>query len=204
MIKICLIITLIISPYVARNYYHFNQYFIVKSFGWNLWKGNNELSQVEGYEYLLDKNFSKLYSDLKQIKRDKYYEINRDGFFLNKAITNIKEDPKRYIILVSKKFVSYFFIDINSSYPNYYNLFHIVPILILSLLAFPGLFVFYRQNKFQNNSLILYLLCNLVIFSIFFILPRYKLIILPIQIILAASFLNYILKKIKKKSKGNI
>ena len=39
---------------------------------------------------------------------------------------------------------------------------------------------------------------NLIIFSIFFILPRYKIVILPVQIILAGYTLNYVIKKIRK------
>ena len=48
--KIILIVSLVISPYVIRNYVHFNQILLVKSLGFNLWKGNNELSLVQGYE----------------------------------------------------------------------------------------------------------------------------------------------------------
>tara|TARA_Y100000741_G_scaffold261630_1_gene202229 strand:- start:190 stop:417 length:228 start_codon:yes stop_codon:yes gene_type:complete len=68
--------------------------------------------------------------------------------------------------------------------------------VILSILSFPGLFIFYKKKKSDNQFLLLYLILNLFIFSLFFILPRYKLIILPVQIILAAQFLEYFLKKI--------
>ena len=55
-----MIVIFLISPYVVRNYIHFNQVFIVKSLGYNLWKGNNQLSLVEGYENLNAIEFSKL------------------------------------------------------------------------------------------------------------------------------------------------
>ena len=48
-IIISLCTSLVLSPYLIRNYYNFNQIFIVKALGFNLWKGNNELSSVEGY-----------------------------------------------------------------------------------------------------------------------------------------------------------
>ena len=41
----------------------------------------------------------------------------------------------------------------------------------------------------------------LIIFSIFFILPRYKLVILPVQIILASHFVKYLVNKLKIKIK---
>ena len=132
------------------------------------------------------------------LKKNKYYEINRDNIFLDEAIYNLSKNPIQYFKLFLKKIFSYYFFDINSNYPNYFNFFHIVPIVILSLLSFPGLFIFYKVNKFENKCLGLYLLLNLIIFSIFFILPRYKLVILPVQIILATYFIGYIVKKFKR------
>ena len=198
LIKIAIVVTLIISPYVVRNYIHFNQFFLVKSLGYNLWKGNNELSKVEGFENFERENFSKLKSKIDNLDKNKYYEIGRDKVFFNVAIKNLKQDPFHYMVLYFKKLSSFFFIDINSSYPNYYNFFHIVPIILISLLSFPGMFIFFTRSKFENKCIGLYFFMNLIIFSLFFILPRYKLIILPVQIILACYFIEYVLKKIIK------
>ena len=38
------------SPYLVRNYINFEKITITKSFGYNLWKGNNVDSSVEGSE----------------------------------------------------------------------------------------------------------------------------------------------------------
>ena len=198
LIKIAIVVTLVISPYVVRNYIHFNQFFLVKSLGYNLWKGNNELSKVEGFENFERENFSKLKSKIDNLDKNKYYEIGRDKVFFSVAIKNLKQDPFHYMKLYFKKLSSFFFIDINSSYPNYYNFFHIVPIILISLLSFPGMFVFFTRSKFENKCIGLYFFMNLIIFSLFFILPRYKLIILPVQIILACYFIEYVLKKIIK------
>jgi hypothetical protein len=177
---------------------HFDEIFIVKSLGYNLWKGNNQLSSVGGYENLERTEFIELKKKIINLKKNKYYEINRDNIFLDEAIYNLSKNPIQYFKLFLKKIFSYYFFDINSNYPNYFNFFHIVPIVILSLLSFPGLFIFYKVNKFENKCLGLYLLLNLIIFSIFFILPRYKLVILPVQIILATYFIGYIVKKFKR------
>ena len=209
LIKIFIIVFLVLSPYLVRNYIHFNQVLLVKSLGNNLWKGNNPYSSVDGFQ-LGDENSIELkqnsekteYENLKSkiinLKQDKYYEINRDNVFLEEAIENLNKNPKKYLNLFLKKFYSYFFIDMNSNYPNYYNFFHIFPIIIISLFSFPGLFIFYKINKFENKCFGIYLFSNLIIFSIFFILPRYKLIILPLQIILGAYFFIYMLQRIKK------
>ena len=198
LIKILMIVFLVISPYVIRNYIHFNQFIIVKSLGYNLWKGNNQLSKVEGYGKFEIDEFKNLYDKVKSVNEDKYYEINWDNAFVSEAKNNIQENPIVYTKLFFKKLFSFYFIDLESSYPNYYNFFHIYPIIILSLLSFPSLIIFFRNNKFENKYLGLYFFLNLVIFSIFFILPRYKLVILPIQVILAGYTLNYVIKKIRK------
>ena len=198
LIKIIIIVFLVISPYVIRNYIHFNQIIIVKSLGYNLWKGNNQLSTVEGYGKFEIEEFKNLHSKVKNIKKNKYYEINWDNIFLDEAIYNIEKNPSRYTKLFFKKIFSFYFIDLESSYPNYYNFFHIFPVILLSLLSFPSLIVFFRTNKFENKYLGLYLFSNLIIFSIFFILPRYKLVIFPLQIILVGYTLNYVIKKIRK------
>ena len=193
-----MIVFLVISPYVIRNYIHFNQFIIVKSLGYNLWKGNNQLSKVEGYGKFEIDEFKNLYDKVKSVNEDKYYEINWDNAFVSEAKNNIQENPIVYTKLFFKKLFSFYFIDLESSYPNYYNFFHIYPIIILSLLSFPSLIIFFRNNKFENNYLGLYFFLNLVIFSIFFILPRYKLVILPVQIILVGYMINYLIKKIRK------
>ena len=194
------VVFLVISPYLVRNYIHFNQIILVKSLGYNLWKGNNELSSVEGYENLDKTQFKNLKSEIDNLKKNNYYEIKRDRLFLNAAIDNLSKDLYLHLQMFIKKLFSFYFIDLNSTYPNYYNFFHIFPIIVLSVLSLPGLFLFFKMDRFQNKCLGLYLFLNLFIFSLFFILPRYKLIILPIQIILASYFIVYILKKLRKNS----
>ena len=85
------------------------------------------------------------------------------------------------------------FLDINSSYPNYYSIFHIVPKLILAAGAFLGILITFSLKINIYNYVVLFYLANISLFSIFFILPRYSLSLLTIQIILSLLFL----KKIK-------
>ena len=198
--KIIIIVSLVISPYVIRNYIHFNQIILVKSLGFNLWKGNNELSSVQGYEEYTNNKFQKLMSQLNNLEENKYYEINRDNLFLDEAKDNLVRNPQLYLNLFLKKISSLYFIDLNSTYPNYYNFFHFFPLIIIAILSFPGLFTFFKKKDPQLNCLVLYLFLNLIIFSVFFILPRYKLIILPIQIILATHFIKYMLNKLNVKN----
>ena len=199
LIKIVMVVFLVVSPYLVRNYIHFNQIFLVKSLGYNLWKGNNELSTVSGYETLEKNEFPNLSYKINNLEKNKYYEINKDNVLLDEAINNLTKNSSRYLKLFFKKLFSYYFIDINSDYPGYYNFFHIFPIIILSILSCPGLLIFFKTNKFENKCLGLYLFTNLIIFSVFFILPRYKFAILPIQIILTGYFIQYLLNRLNIK-----
>ena len=184
-----------ISPYLIRNYVQFNQVILVKSLGFNLWKGNNELSFVQGYEDLSNFKFKKLKSKINNLEKNKYYEINRDNIFLEEAKKNLSQDSTVYLSLFFKKIFSFYFIDLKSNYPNYYSFLNIFPSLIIALISFFGLISLIKKKNIKNNYLALYLFLNLIIFSIFFILPRYKLIILPIQIMAASYFILSLFKK---------
>ena len=181
-----------------------------------MWKGNNQLATVEGYgdfnlgfynvaEISNKKNinfknpiFKNLNEKVNTLKRDKFYEINKDSIFLKEALKNLNENPFEYLKLFFKKVLSFYFIDLNSTYLSYYSFLHFIPALIIGILSFPGLVLVLKEKDFKIRYLSAYLLLTIVIFSIFFILPRYKLTILPIQIILTVYFAKYIFKKLNK------
>ena len=189
-ILIFLVTLITISPYLIRNIETFEKFTITKSFGYNLWKGNNPNSIVEGYSQIN----SELREKIHLIEKNKYYGINFDNIFKEEAIKNIKTEPKKYLSLFVEKFFSYLFIDINSSNRKYYNPFHYIPILLLSITALAGI-VLSDKKSYKLNYLIVIFFTNIIIFSCFFILPRYKLAIIPLQIIFTNIFIVYIQKK---------
>lgn len=209
---ILLFTTILISPYLIRNYINTGIPHIVNVSGYALWKGNNELARVEGFHNSLHPNsrdswpknpkFENLYSKLDDIKKDRKYEINRDKVFKEEAINNIILNKKKYFLLYLKKIFSYFFIDTNSTIKNYYNLAHTLPILLFSILSIPGAII--GLKKFKNAKIIyIFLTCLLLIgfISIFFILPRYKISIISFQIFFSIFFFEYLSKKMFKKKK---
>ena len=186
-VLICLVT---ISPYIVRNYNITNKVIITKSLGFNLWKGNNMLSKVEGNDKIYDKNMSKEYENL---IRDDLYDVNMDNIYKKKVIENFQSDPKRYLFLYFKKFFSFMFFDIESSRPNYYNILHLIPKIILSIFSFIGLVFLFKKYKNTIDYFAYFYLYNISLFSFFFILPRYSLMLLPVQIILMC----YVVKKLK-------
>ena len=126
---------LVISPYLNRNYQQFDTLVLTKSFGYNLLKGNNPSKIIEGNADFINKEFNK--QELK-IKTDKRYEIKLDNFYKDKAIEYILQDPVAYVKLYFLKIFSFLFIDMKSTYPDYYNIFHIIPKIFLSISSLIG------------------------------------------------------------------
>ena len=190
---ITLVITsLFISPYLLRNYQNFNTLVLTKSFGYNLLKGNYKNFKVEGNPYIISEEFK--IEDI-GIRADKYFEIKLDDFYKEKAFSYIKDNPKIFIQNYFKKALSYFFIDLYSTYPNYYNVLHVVPKLLISILSFFGIFFLIKKRGFFQYISLFYVI-NILFFSIFFILPRYGVMILPLQIILSIESLKFLKRKI--------
>ena len=116
---------------------------ITKSIGYNLWKGNNPDSTVEG-----NPNFdSDLKEQVSKVPKDKYYDINADKVFQEEGLKNIKNNPTRYFVLYLKKILSFIFIDINSSYPNYYHPLHYLPVLLIGITTI--FVIFSRSTRAQ-------------------------------------------------------
>lgn len=200
LVGISFLIMLILSPYLYRNYKVVGELTLTKSAGYNLLKGNHPLTKVEG---------TKMFNRVDQVVPDVKVQIDNlrlkgpiakhdiimDQILLKQAITYIKTDPIKYLNLYIKKFLSFLFIDINSTYPNYYSFMHIFPKIILSIGSLVGIFAVTRFKIDLPNYFSLFYIFNIGLFSLFFILPRYSLFLLTIQTIL--SIYGY--TEIKKK-----
>ena len=199
LMKILLISFIIISPYLVRNYINFEKIHIANVTGYALWKGNNSSLKVEGFEEF--QQFETIKSKIENIPYDNFYETKRDNIFFEAAMKNIIEEPKVYFLLYVKKIFSFYFFDINSTFKNYYHFTHIIPVALIAFFSLPGFIIFLRSKNFHERYLMIYLIIYILIFSLFFILPRYKLAILPIQIILSAASIDYLINKIMLKNK---
>ena len=195
-IMIALLTILVISPYVIRNEVLVDKITITNSVGFNLWKGNNHNSTAEG-NTTIDMELSE---KIKKVPKNEYFDIQADKVFLQEGLKNIKNDPVRYFGLFLKKIFAFILIDTNSSYPNYYHPLHYIPVLFIGITSIIGIFLSDKKSH-KINFLILYFLGNVTIISIFFILPRYSLAILPLQIIFSNVFFEHIKNNFLKYKK---
>ena len=208
LLLIFLISLITISPYMIRNYLVFDKVIIHSSFGFNLWKGNNPNSKVGG-SFIVEKN---LQDKIDKVPKNKFYRFNFDKIFLEEAIKNIKNNPERYISLYIKRIASYYFFDLEAYKSKEYNPvpvisidilkpllipIHYIPIVILGITSLIGIFLSDKRSH-QFNYIIFILMFYMFVFSFFSIMPRYKIYIIPLQIILTNIFVNYIIKKYKK------
>jgi hypothetical protein len=134
------------------------------------------------------------YEKIKKIKPQAKYDLIIDNLYKEEAIKFIIDNPIRYLKLYIAKIFSFLFINLDSDYPNYYNIFHILPKILISITTFIGMYLLINKKDILVFFAFYYLLSALIL-SIFFILPRYNLSLLPIQIILTC----YFLKKFKIK-----
>ena len=197
-----LITIFLVSPYLIRNYKIFGIITVTKSAGFNLFKGNNPRSTVEGSPMLNLEDIKKLspktYEKAIKIKKQDRYDLIIDNLYKEDAVKFILDDPLRYIKLYFLKLFAFIFFDTNSTYPNYYNPFHIIPKIFISTTTVIGIILTINKKSLLNFFSLYYFL-NALVFSIFFILPRYSLSLLPIQIILSSILLEEIDKQIKSK-----
>jgi hypothetical protein len=197
---ISLITLLIVSPYLYRNYNIFGVITITKSGGYNLLKGNNPRTKPEGTPMFLsiEKVIPEVKSKLDELNAkgpSSNYDLAQDKILLNQAIKFIKSNPLHYVMLYIKKVLSFMFIDIKASYANYYSPLHIIPKLFLGVTTLIGIILSFNLRVNAQNFVTLYYFANIGLFSVFFILPRYSLSLLMIQIILSL----FVLKKLKPK-----
>ena len=187
-----LITLLVVSPYLHRNYQTFDEIVLTKSFGYNLLKGNNPSKIIEGNASFVETQY-----DIESLKisTDNNYEINLDNFYKDRALEFIKNDPFDYLKLYFTKVLTFLFFDINSTYPNYYNFFHIFPKFVVSIASFFGGILSLRKRGFFQ-FLAFYYFLNILLFSVFFILPRYSLICLPAQLLLSIEFFRFLRRKL--------
>ena len=199
-----LIIVLIISPYLYRNYIIFNTITVTKSAGYNLLKGNHPRTAVGGVGMF--SNVENVIPEVREKLLELYdkgpipkHDLLKDKILMDQAISFIKDDPKRYITLYFKKFVSFIFVNTNSNYPNYYSISHIMPKIIIALSTVLGILFVVSLKINIANYFILFYLANIGLFSFFFILPRYSLSLLTVQIILSLYAIDTLIQKVKRK-----
>ena len=189
---------LIISPTLFRNYIVFDEFLLVKSSGYNLWRGNNIFLNINGENIdtlQIELEKQKIKDQLIETNNLKKYEIYVDRIYFTSAKKNIFSEPLKYFSHYINKFVAFSFFNFYSNYEKNFHPLIIIPEIIISLFGILGIIFNIFSNKI-NKEILIISFYYLFLIPIFFILPRYKMFIFPMYVYFSCYFFTFLFNKI--------
>lgn len=212
MALLLLIMFVVLSPWTIRNYLvHRRIVLITTQFGKNFWIGNNP--KATGTDYyratLKDPDNQILMTSTlpRQCKNEltALSEIERSDYFLKKGMEFIERDPTRFLSLILKKTIYFWWFtppDINGSSDalKFRNLYMVVylPLIILGII---GIALSLRRRYIKQSLLLI--LVMIMTSSIYIFthvgLARYRVPIEAFMIILACNSLGFLKTKFSRQ-----
>jgi len=177
---------LALSPWLVRNYLRFGAPVLTTSFGQNLWVGHNDRAtgsalDVNGKRFLAPSADA---ANSLRVPPTDAAEAILDDRYLSMALDSIRANPVRSVVWLPLKklwlFVSW---DTTSALSS--SLLYRVPWLLILFLGIAGM-VNTRHRIRDLSLLYLVIAATAVECMVFFVLPRYRLIIEPVVILFAA------------------
>jgi len=196
-----LTIIIIISPTIIRNYLTFNQIVLVKSTGYNLWRGNSDSFNINGENLEtseIQKKRNEIINTLIEKKNLEKYEIYLDKMYFDIAKKNIFSNIGKYFVHYINKLFAFSFFNFYSNYPNNFHPLILFPEVIISTFGILGI-IFNIFSKKINYEFLIITFYYLALIPIFFISPRYKLFIFPMYIFFSCYFFTFLSNKIFSK-----
>lgn len=184
--------SVIITPWLIRCFIVYDGRFVfIKANGFNLWRGNNPQYTNKGRPSHFLEDTEGL---TKEGEIDQWYFENAIEYM----ITNIPET----IFNCFRKFLQFW--GFQTGFGVQTSLLRAIlyiPLLVLFVLAL----IFERKRKFNLIPLLIPLLCFTLVYSITFVLPRYRVPIQPIMFIFSAyafnKCVNMIMDKLRLKKR---
>jgi hypothetical protein len=195
-----------LAPWVIRNYREFGRIIpVCASGGVNLWVGNNPRATGSQHYELYPKPLS---PDLKKAfdqPMDRFYTVRVNDALGSLAIDYIRTHPRGDAILAAKKLFIFWLFDPShpgnavggdkGGSPAYW-----APSLVLSFFAAWGAVLrgkkIFTHDLFVSASVLFALAIGMVVF----VLPRYKIVIDPFLIIIAANAVATVAARIEESS----
>jgi len=186
--------TLTISPWLVRNYIVFDKPVFRTMYGFNLWRGNHpcatgtgRLANGFGSETCLDQK----YLDYIE-KNHPSTELGIDKFYKDEAIKFIKADKMRYAELTLKRL--FYFIVIDPTHPLTKSFVYISGYIFTMVFGIWGGIILYRRKKLDRIYILLPILFIIAYVPVI-IIPRYRLILIWLLLILSSISITGILSR---------
>jgi len=188
---------IIIFPWCVRNFLLFKRFTPTVISGYAFARGWNENATGAGRDLWPSKEPTVLPRYIKEkidkLPPSKDYEAKRDDIFLKEAFSYIKNNPGNCLKLIFKKIYYFWWFD-----PTHYatrNPLYLWPwMVILPFFVFGAILSLKEIIKF--SLLYVYILMSVFQSTVFFVLPRYRMVIEPFIVIIASYALMNIAEKL--------
>lgn len=191
---------LVLGPWALRNYSVHGDFVLVSTNGgFNFFMGNNENAAGTVYQSLGDvwKQHPGLAKELAQLN-----EVERDGRLYQEGIKFIQTHPKEAFSLALRKFVYFWWFvpeflkrGVTSGYPRYFGLIYVLSYAVILPLSLLGFVLSIREYE---ELIIIYalLLIQTLVSTAFVAGIRFRAVVEPLLIILAAYGIVWVLSKV--------
>ena len=195
-IPIAVVIFVVLLPWGIRNRVVQGEWIFMRSaFGLNLWMGNNEIATGT------DKTGDGGYVSLRLLDEHRdYYERVKpadeqeiERFYISEATQYISQHPVRYVELSARRLYYLFWFDPTHKLArnNVYRLSYV----LLLLLAIPGL-VLALKRRMLDPVWPLILLGHIAVYVPTIIVPRYRIVMIVVYVLMAAVLLDFLLRRV--------
>ena len=183
-------------PWVTRNYIIFHRFIpLTTSGGINLWEGQNQNASGTRSNYVvpnieISPAMSKAINSLRPTQD---YEIKRDRIYREYALADLKAEPWRAAKLAWIKFTFLWghYWGIHFSYPGAESFAYWFPWFFQLPFFVYGLYTAVRKRR-GLSLFYAYLIISTSVAMVFFVIPRYRIFILPVVLLFAAYGLKEI------------
>jgi len=175
-----------LAPWTVRNYRAFGRFVPVATLsGYNLWVGNNALATGSQHSTRVDMNAPELRSVLDKLPLDRSYEVERSNALKRLAIEFAEKHPRQEAVLLLRKLFLFFVFD--PEHEKGRNPAYWLPSVLLTFFALYGAMLRGKELLHKDLLLTASVLFGVAVAVAAVLLPRYKIVIDPYIIILAAN-----------------
>jgi 4-amino-4-deoxy-L-arabinose transferase-like glycosyltransferase len=174
----------VMAPWVYRNYRVFNAFVpLTTQGGYNLWQGQNPDATGTRSQYT-DPPFhvnARVEQEILSLPAAATYELTLQDIYMREAKQFIKSHPGRVIILGLRKCMFYwgYYWGINFTYPGGRSPLYWLPWFLILPFFVIGIVSSLRAPKKYSLFYVYFIVSTLIVMT-FFVIPRYRLFILPL------------------------
>jgi len=190
-VVVLIILIIGLTPWMLRNFTTFHSFVpITTSFGLNFWRGNNAAASgtgrdTEGHGVWGSENVDR---QLSRLSISSKYEIDRDQIYLRDGLQFVEDHPAEEGMLIIKKIFYFWVLDL--THPKARSLPYAFSWGILLIFFVVGLY-YSRVQRYNIRPLLAYYATMTAIVAVFFVQPRYQILLSYGIIPVSAAGLQY-------------